>query len=81
MGFRSANLVFSITAAELSKKYGNIELPFLRNMLGNLIAARRNLSLFQHHDGVTGTSKDHVMVDYADKYVKNAALMVIHFLK
>lgn len=32
--------------------------------------ARRALSLFQHHDGVTGTAKTHVVADYAAKIHK-----------
>lgn len=57
---RAADILFVLTKAFR----GNARSALSGDVLER---QRRNLALFQHHDGVTGTAKDHVVVDYASK--------------
>ena len=56
---RSAEIFHSLVIAR--------GLPFDHNVPRLLTTARRSLGLFQHHDGITGTAKDPVVKDYANK--------------
>lgn len=63
--FRAAEIIFSL-ASTSARRDGNINFPTSKFM-GMLVQARRDLGLFQHHDGITGTAKDFVVVDYGNK--------------
>ncbi|VDK44985.1 unnamed protein product [Anisakis simplex] len=61
---RSAEIIVSLAISKDSRAESIIQ-----EMYGLLVEARRHMSLFQHHDGVTGTAKDDVVVDYGQNEV------------
>ncbi|KAI6219303.1 Alpha-mannosidase [Aphelenchoides fujianensis] len=61
---RAAELLFAF--ARWSTAAGGAEWP-TDALFERLVAARRSLALFQHHDGITGTSQRFVVDDYARK--------------
>ncbi|XP_052786751.1 alpha-mannosidase 2x-like [Mya arenaria] len=67
---RAAEIIFSmaLTVSRQQKALNNFPATV---MMDRLIQARRNLGLFQHHDGITGTAKDFVVVDYGNRLLKS----------
>ncbi|PAA93761.1 hypothetical protein BOX15_Mlig010811g1, partial [Macrostomum lignano] len=63
---RSAELLFSYAVGRAQRTHRR---PALKpaHLFESLTTARRSLGLFQHHDGITGTAKDHVVIDYGQK--------------
>ncbi|XP_062582673.1 alpha-mannosidase 2x-like, partial [Saccostrea cucullata] len=62
---RSAEIALSLASVH-QKKHLLTGFP-VDQMMRLLVEARRHLGLFQHHDGITGTAKDFVVVDYGEK--------------
>jgi alpha-mannosidase II len=71
---RQAEILFSF-AAVMSNKVSSTSFDSKR-VYDNLEKSRRELSLFQHHDGVAGTAKSYVMNDYESRLL--AALEGAH---
>lgn len=67
---RSAEILFTLVSNHI-QQIQNTKLSAsekkLEKYYEQLIDARRNLGLFQHHDAITGTSKASVMYDYGNK--------------
>jgi hypothetical protein len=58
---RTADILFSLAQWKATDSSPVAEL------YDSLVQARRWLGLFQHHDGVTGTGRDAVVLDYGKK--------------
>ncbi|CAH1790575.1 unnamed protein product [Owenia fusiformis] len=66
---RSAEIIFSYALAHA--RHNKVSSFPEESMMKSLVQARRNLGLFQHHDGITGTAKDFVVVDYGTKLINS----------
>ncbi|CAD5223595.1 unnamed protein product [Bursaphelenchus okinawaensis] len=65
---RAADVTYSLA---VWKAKTNNDLPeALKQAYNRLVDARRAMSLFQHHDGVTGTARDSVVIDYGKKMLE-----------
>lgn len=70
---RAAEILYSLTLADVRRLDGAGQPPALatgfpaREHFQRLTEARRSLALFQHHDGITGTAREHVVVDYGTR--------------
>ncbi|CAG0902213.1 unnamed protein product [Darwinula stevensoni] len=60
---RGAEILYSLALAHA----GSTVPDWMEKVLPGLVEARRSIALFQHHDGITGTGRDHVVMDYAQK--------------
>ncbi|XP_062334959.1 alpha-mannosidase 2 isoform X1 [Osmerus eperlanus] len=63
---RAAEILFSLAMASIKHSGKPTDFPAVENYK-LLSEARRNLGLFQHHDAITGTGKDWVVVDYGTR--------------
>lgn len=67
---RSAEILYTYGLNRARLQRENDIVKILERNYEKLVRARRHLGLFQHHDAITGTSKAHVMRDYALKLIE-----------
>ncbi|TRY68325.1 hypothetical protein TCAL_04678 [Tigriopus californicus] len=67
---RSAEILYSIMWAEM-EYVGSDVMAVAEPLMENLMIGRQSLALFQHHDGITGTAKNHVVDDYGARMLQS----------
>uniref|UniRef100_A0A6A7G152 Alpha-mannosidase n=3 Tax=Hirondellea gigas TaxID=1518452 RepID=A0A6A7G152_9CRUS len=64
---RAAEILFNLAVGSSGATDPAIPHNIAEQLHLELTEAHKALGLFQHHDGITGTAKDHVVLDYANK--------------
>jgi alpha-mannosidase II len=65
---RAGEILYSLAVAS-ANRHQVVKFP-ASSLLSRCTSARRNLALFQHHDGITGTARDFVVANYGDKLLE-----------
>lgn len=81
---RGAEILYSLAVAHA--RHAGVEGRYPVSDYSLLTDARRNIGLFQHHDAITGTAKEAVVIDYGNRLLrslvglKRVIINAAHFL-
>ncbi|XP_068168984.1 alpha-mannosidase 2x isoform X2 [Antennarius striatus] len=81
---RGAEILYSLAVA--NARHAGMEGRYPISDYSLLVDARRSVGLFQHHDAITGTAKENVVIDYGNKLLrsliglKRVIINAAHFL-
>ncbi|KAM9854980.1 alpha-mannosidase 2x [Aulostomus maculatus] len=81
---RGAEILYSLAVA--NARHAGMEGRYPVSDYALLVDARRSIGLFQHHDAITGTAKENVVIDYGTKLLrsliglKRVIINAAHFL-
>lgn len=81
---RGAEILYSLAVS--NARHAGMEGRYPVSDYALLVDARRSVALFQHHDAITGTAKENVVIDYGSKLLraliglKRVIINAAHFL-